>query len=166
MTDSGGANNVLGISFFEWGHEDARNISLDHITLKETGSYSAIALNKPLDNKIANSFFESFSVGNLATKENVTVTDTTYTNAGANLDDVVVGSARDDLLLGGKGNDTLGGAGGNDYIWSGQGADRLTGGTGRDRFAYHSVAEGGDVISDFQAGANGDVIDLSVMLRS
>ncbi len=163
MTDSGGANNQRGVSFFEWGHEDARQISLDHITLKETESYSTIALNKPLDNKIANSFFESFSVGNLATKENVTVTDTTYTKAGANLDDVVVGSARDDLLLGGKGNDTLGGAGGDDYIWGGQGADRLTGGTGRDRFAYHSVAEGGDVISDFQAGANGDVIDLSVI---
>jgi Ca2+-binding RTX toxin-like protein len=163
VTDSGGANNVRGVSFFEWGHEDARNISLDHITLKETGSYSTIALNKPVDNKIANSFFESFSVGNLATAENVTVTNTTYTKATSNPNDVISGSGGDDLLLGGKGNDTLGGAGGDDYIWGGQGVDTLTGGTGRDRFAYHSVAEGGDIISDFQAGANGDVIDLSVI---
>ena len=163
MTDSGGANNQRGVSFYEWGHEDARHIALDNINLKETATYSTIALNKPVDNTIANSFFESFSVGNLATKENVTVTNTTYTKAGLSLNDVIVGSEREDLMLGAKGDDVLNGAGGNDYVWGGQGADVLTGGAGRDRFAFHNVGEGGDVITDFLAGVNGDVIDLSVI---
>ncbi|MGF1619233.1 MAG: M10 family metallopeptidase C-terminal domain-containing protein [Rhodomicrobiaceae bacterium] len=44
----------------------------------------------------------------------------------------------------------------------GLGADTLTGGAGRDRFAYHSVEEGGDTITDFETGPAGDVIDLSV----
>ena len=162
VTDSGGANNQRGVAFYEWGVEDARQISLDNITLKETASYGVIALNQPRDNTITDSSFESYS-GNLAGPQHVTVTDTTFTKAASNPDDIIMGAAGDDLVLGGKGNDTLNGAGGDDYVWGGQGADTLTGGAGRDRFAYHSVAETGDVISDFQAGANGDVIDLSVI---
>lgn len=163
MTESGGANNERGVAFFEWGLNDSRQISLDNITLKESIDYSVIALNHPLDNQLTNSSFESYSVGNLATQENVTVTGTVFTHVGNSLNDVVTGSERSDLMLGGKGNDTLNGAGGDDYIWGGLGADTLTGGAGRDRFAYHSVAEGGDVITDFQAGVNGDVIDVSVI---
>jgi Ca2+-binding RTX toxin-like protein len=163
MTDSGGANNQRGVAFYEWGDQDARKISLDHVTVKESTSYSTISLENPLNNTIANSSFESYGQDNLATAASVTVTNTAFTRAGSNLDDVITGSARADLMLGGKGRDTLSGAVGDDYLWGGQGADTLSGGDGRDRFAYHSVAEGGDTITDFQAGQNGDVIDLSVI---
>jgi Ca2+-binding RTX toxin-like protein len=163
MTDSGGANNQRGVAFYEWGDQDARKISLDHVNVKESAYYSAISLDKPLNNTIANSSFESYGQDNLATPASVTVTNTAFTRAGSNLDDVITGSARADLMLGGKGSDTLSGAAGDDYLWGGQGADTLSGGDGRDRFAYHSVAEGGDAIADFQAGQNGDVIDLSVI---
>jgi Ca2+-binding RTX toxin-like protein len=163
MTDSGGAGNLRGTAFYEWGHEDARGISLDHITLKETQYYSTIAIENPLGNTLSNSFFESYGAGNTASADAVTVTDTVYVRAGENADDVITGSARNDLLLGGKGNDTLDGAAGDDYVWGGIGADILTGGAGQDRFAFHSVEEAGDIITDFQAGVGGDVIDLSVI---
>lgn len=163
VADSGGAGNQRGVAFFEWGQGDARQISMDHINLKETVNYSTIGLNRPMDNQIANSFFESYGPGNLANAEAVTVTNTSYVKAGVNANDVIVGSEGKDLLLGGKGSDSLSGGGGDDYIWGGQDADTLSGGAGRDRFAYHAAAEGGDVITDFQAGANGDVIDVSVI---
>lgn len=163
MTDSGGANNERGVFFYEWGNGDSRNISLDHITLKETGTYSTMAVKAPQDNTINNSFFESYSQGNLATEKNVKVSNSVYVHTGLSADDVIIGTAAHDLLLGGKGNDAIGGGGGDDYIWGGQGADILVGGEGRDRFVYHSAAEGGDTIVDFHAGPNADVIDLSVM---
>jgi len=163
MIDSGGAGNLRGVAFYEWGHKDARGITLDHITLKETQHYSTIAINKPADNRLMNSFFESYGAGNNAAKDFVTVTDTVYVRAGHDPNDVITGSSGNDLLLGGKGDDTLIGAAGDDYIWGGAGADTLTGDAGRDRFAYHSVGEGGDVVIDFQAGKTGDVIDLSVI---
>ncbi|WP_088348771.1 calcium-binding protein [Rhodomicrobium sp. R_RK_3] len=163
MTDSGGAGNARGVAFYEWGHEDARGIDLDHIALRETQSYSTIGIEHPLNNTIAHSTFESYDAGNLATAAAVTVTDTTYVRALANPDDLITGTAGNDLLLGGKGNDTINGAAGADYVWGGLGTDVLTGGADQDRFAFHSAQEGGDVITDFQAGAGGDLIDLSVM---
>ena len=163
MSDSGGANNQRGIMLYEWGHEDSRHLAYDNINLKESVGYSVYAANNPAENQISNSTFEAYGPGNLASAAAVTVTNTAFTKVGTNLNDIATGSADRDLMLGGKGNDTLNGAGGDDYVWGGQGADTLTGGAGRDRFAFHAVAEGGDVISDFQAGANGDVIDLSVI---
>jgi Ca2+-binding RTX toxin-like protein len=163
MSNSGGASNERGVMFYEWGHGDSRGITLDNINLKETGNYSVISLENPLNNKITNSTLESYKLDNLAGKDAVTISNTSFTKAGADANDTIIGAAANDLLLGGKGNDTISGGAGHDYIWGGVGADVLTGGEGRDRFAYHSLAEGGDTITDFQAGRGGDVIDLSVM---
>jgi len=163
MTNSGGAGNERGVVFYEWGDGDARGISLDNINLKETESYSVYSIEKPEDNTITNSSFESYGQTNLATASAVTVSDTAFTRAGANADDVMTGTTRNDMLLGGKGNDAINGGAGQDYIWGGVGTDVLTGGEGRDRFAFHSLGEAGDIITDFRAGPGGDVIDLSVL---
>jgi Ca2+-binding RTX toxin-like protein len=50
------------------------------------------------------------------------------------------------------------------YLDGGRGIDRLTGGDGSDLFLRHALNEGRDVITDFQAGAGGDVLDISDML--
>jgi len=75
--------------------------------------------------------------------------------------DEIVGSAGNNILEGNAGGDTISGGTGVDNIWGGEGVDTLTGGGGRDRFEYHSLADAGDTITDFQSGRYGDVIDLS-----
>jgi len=61
------------------------------------------------------------------------------------------------VLLGGAGNDALTGGTGNDVLVGGTGSDRLTGGGGRDRFAFSSLSEATDTLTDFSAE---DLIDL------
>jgi len=163
MTNSGGAGNQRGVMFYEWGNGDAQDITLNAVTLKETLNYSTFVANNPMNNLISNSFFEAYGPGNLALEKNVKVTNTTFIKAAANADDVLVGTANHDMLLGGKGADKISVGTGDDYLWGGAGADTLTGGGGRDRFAYHALSEAGDTITDFQTGASGDLIDLSVM---
>lgn len=75
--------------------------------------------------------------------------------------DQIVGSAENNILEGNAGNDTITGGTGVDSLWGGEGVDTLSGGGGRDRFEYHSLADAGDTITDFQAGRYGDVVDLS-----
>ncbi len=75
--------------------------------------------------------------------------------------DTIDGSARRDVLDGRGGNDTLVGNGGNDKLLGGAGDDVLTGGVGRDTakggigadsFDFHAIAEGNDIIVDFEHG--------------
>ena len=70
-----------------------------------------------------------------------------------------------DILNGGAGNDTIFGQEGDDVITGGLGADTLWGGSGGDTFVFHSLAEAGDIIKDFNA-AEGDRLDLSDILTS
>jgi len=164
ITNSGGANNQRGVLLYEWGEGDAREITIDTVTLKETLYYSTAAINQPRDNQIINSWFESYGWPSPLDEAYATTTGTTYVRIDpGNENDVIVGSGTRDLLLGGKGEDMISGGAGDDYIWGGAGSDTLFGGLGRDRFAFHDLSEAGDVIADFEAGLTGDKIDLSVM---
>lgn len=62
-----------------------------------------------------------------------------------------------------RGLEISGGAG-SDLIIGGPAVDRLTGGAGVDRFAFSTVNDGPDTITDFQPGGGGDVLDLSTVL--
>lgn len=60
--------------------------------------------------------------------------------------------------------DTLVGSAGDDIFIGGAGADTLTGGTGADMFAYTSMRDAGDTITDFTPGT--DRLDLRTLLSS
>ena len=60
--------------------------------------------------------------------------------------------------------DTLMGSPGDDILTGGPGADRTTGGAGADLFAFNSVLDGGDTITDFSVGS--DKIVVRNVLRS
>jgi predicted extracellular nuclease len=72
---------------------------------------------------------------------------------GLNIYKRVTGSAKRDLLSGSPGDD---------LIIGGIGADRLSGGDGGDLFAYQSMRDAGDVVTDFVPGE--DRIDLRGLL--
>jgi hypothetical protein len=61
------------------------------------------------------------------------------------------GGAAADVILGGDGNDTITGEAGNDTITTGNGADTIV----------HAASSGVDTITDFTAGAGGDVFDAT-----
>lgn len=164
MSDSGGANNERGIVFYQWGDGDGRDITIDGVMLKETQYYSTAAINNPQDNQIVDSYFESYSYTTPLDPQYATTANTVYARtSNGSLDDLIAGTPQSDLLLGGQGDDVISADAGNDHIWGGAGADTLAGGDGRDRFAFHDLGEAGDVISDFEGGASGDLIDLAVM---
>ncbi len=84
---------------------------------------------------------------------------------GTNFADNLTGSASDDQIRGGRGNDVLSGADGNDILVGGAGADTMSGGAGSDTFVYRSGdASAVDTLTDFTAGAGGDVLDISDLL--
>ncbi len=62
------------------------------------------------------------------------------------------------------GNNELSGLAGNDTLIAGTGSDSLTGGAGRDTFAVASLDGNLDRVTDFDAGALGDTLDLSDLL--
>jgi Ca2+-binding RTX toxin-like protein len=80
----------------------------------------------------------------------------------------LTGTTGDDALGGGTGSDTLSGGLGNDILTGGPGDDILTGGGGSDTFKFMSGDQvgttTGDKITDFTAGAGGDVLDLADLL--
>lgn len=71
----------------------------------------------------------------------------------------------DDVLYGGAGDDQIFGQEGDDILYGGAGNDVLHGGSGADTFAFDAIAQGVDVISDFNTG-EGDVIDLSSVIQN
>lgn len=71
-----------------------------------------------------------------------------------------------DRLHGGSGDDTIYGGGGRDIITGGLGADYLVGGGERDQFYFHSAAETGDTIADFQQGIDQMMINNLYLSRS
>lgn len=85
---------------------------------------------------------------------------------GSDRNNILVGNDWGNVIDGGLGNDTLIGGAGNDTLNGGLGADRLTGGAGRDVFAFETVLDAGDLITDFVKGAAGDILDLRELLNS
>jgi Ca2+-binding RTX toxin-like protein len=108
---------------------------------------------------------------------------------GGDGDDSLSGGSGIDWLSGGFGDDTLNGGDGSDTFWDGFGSNRalggagndtfnrvsdspdqstLSGGDGQDTFVFgYTIDPGtaaGDVVTDFQAGRGGDVIDLNGLL--
>lgn len=89
-----------------------------------------------------------------------------------NLDgnNAMIGTDGDNVLLGGSSGDTLSGGAGKDVLQGGEGNDSLTGGLGADTFEW-SLADHGtpgtpdvDTITDFDATANSDKLDLRDLL--
>lgn len=77
-------------------------------------------------------------------------------------DPVVIGLQLRKLIEGGTGRDTLVGTAGDDLLVGGPNPDVLTGGAGRNVFAYRSMRDAGDRITDFVPGK--DRIDLVALL--
>lgn len=86
-------------------------------------------------------------------------------NAGGG-NDWVRGEDGNDVLNGQDGRDRIFGEAGNDTITGGNDLDTLTGGLGDDIFNYDALTEIGDIITDFEAGANGDSLDLIGILSA
>jgi uncharacterized delta-60 repeat protein len=89
--------------------------------------------------------------------------DQLYSGAGRDIlnggsgDDALYAGKDNDQLSGGIGNDRLLGQGGDDVLVGGAGTDTLVGGAGKDTFVFNSVADGTDLITDFESS---DRIDL------
>jgi Ca2+-binding RTX toxin-like protein len=81
--------------------------------------------------------------------------------AAGDLNFSITGGAGANVLTGGAGADTIDGQGGIDSITGGAGSDRLTGGAAVDTFVLTSTS-GTDTITDFTAGAGGDVLQVDI----
>ncbi|NML96248.1 type I secretion C-terminal target domain-containing protein [Novosphingobium olei] len=165
FTNVSGSGNQRGILFYEYGDGDGTRITVDNVNLKELTGYAYWNQNNATGNVLSNSTFEVASSRYIIASNSPTVSliNNVVKSGAFVLDEAITGTANDDRLLGGSGVDTISGGAGRDYIWGGTGADVLTGGAGRDRFVFLDASEAGDTITDFTAGANGDVIDLSAL---
>ena len=91
-----------------------------------------------------------------------------YGSDGVN--DTLDGTQSFERIVGFGGNDTLNGGGGDDLLVGGAGDDILTGGSGEDVFEFNfddigtAAQPAEDLITDFQTGSGGDVIDISDLL--
>ncbi|NBT41453.1 MAG: tandem-95 repeat protein [Alphaproteobacteria bacterium] len=85
---------------------------------------------------------------------------------GGNDEDTIDGGYGDDILSGGNDSDVITGGDGADTITGGEDADTLTGGSGQDIFVYTSRNDEGDIITDFVAGAGGDLLDLRPLFQN
>lgn len=160
-----GVNTAVGIQLNEYSPGDGYLLTFDGIHIKEITKNAITTVNQPRENTISNSSFEVSKYAGNVSASAVTITNTTITSYVKVYDETIVGTSGEDTLLGGQGADSISGGGDKDYIWGGSGIDTLTGGSGVDRFAFHQLSDGGDIITDFKAGAGGDVIDLAVFSK-
>jgi RTX calcium-binding nonapeptide repeat (4 copies)/PKD domain len=83
---------------------------------------------------------------------------------GNSASNIIDGGAGSDYLFGFAGSDTINGGDGDDWIFGGLGNDILTGGSGNDAFAFNSITDAGDRITDFTVGS--DKIVLKEVVNS
>ncbi len=81
---------------------------------------------------------------------------------GNNADNRIQTFDGNDVILGRGGNDRILAGGGHDNIAGGTGTDIVTGGAGSDLFNFTSIADAGDLITDFDISEI-DVLDLRAM---
>ncbi len=86
--------------------------------------------------------------------ENLELLDGATTGIGNDQANIIAGNAGKNTLVGGAGNDMFFGLGGKDI---------LEGGPGADRFVWLELADGTDIIRDFNPAA-GDVLDFSAVV--
>lgn len=92
--------------------------------------------------------------------ENLTLTGTENINGtGDSNNNTLTGNTSNNTLTGGSGIDKLLGGNGNDRLVGESGNDTLTGGSGIDTFAFASLADGIDRITDFSVVD--DLIEIS-----
>ena len=80
---------------------------------------------------------------------------------GSDRSDILTGTSGADRIEGRGGWDILTGGAGDDILIGGSGFDLLSGGEGKDAFVFEAVADGVDLIRDFNPAE--DVIDLSAI---
>jgi Ca2+-binding RTX toxin-like protein len=87
---------------------------------------------------------------------------------GGSGNDTLAGQSGNDLLIGDNGNDLLQGGEGADTLDGGNGNDTCTGGAGRDVYllnASYSSEVNLVTVTDFEAGINGDVLDMTRLFQ-
>ncbi len=117
----------------------------------------------------------NYILGSSSNLENLNLLEGTaaLNGTGNELNNIINGNSANNFIDGGTGNDslfgfaggdTLIGGDGSDWLTGGQGNDILTGGNRNDYFAYSSITDAGDRITDFTVGS--DKIVLTEVVNS
>ena len=155
-TEFDGANKVV-INASDWGVGTGDVVTLNTVTFD---SANEIEINSNTDVSLTIA-----GMGGAAAADRTETVDMSGSDAGITLtissdDDASVTGDGNDNFNGGAGDETIVAGAGNDTIEGDGGADTMTGGTGIDTFEIDFGGEGADIITDFTAGAGGDVIDF------
>ncbi|MFN4140372.1 CAP domain-containing protein [Aestuariivirga sp.] len=185
-TGTDGVDTVFSSVSFSLADSARAKGSVENLTLTGTGSVNATgnSLNNVImgnagANKLSGgSGIDTVSYEKAGSGVTVTLASTSAQSTGGGGSDTLsgfenltgsihadrlTGSSGNNVLHGLGGNDTLSGGYGNDVLIGGAGADRLIGGSGGDRFVFTSLADSGDLLTDFVSGT--DKLDLTQLLE-